>query len=366
MDRRGRIQLQIRRYIRSILLKQASLGEEIPLREIALAEYFQTTRTTVQAVCRDLVADGTLIRIPGRRGLFVNTDSPACRGPGLDFRILCGSGREQIFDFAAQNIVTGFTRSFRDFYGGYCYNPLLSSDPAEAERELMEIPCYAFLWIRPEPQFFPVAEKLIDAGFPVVMIASYYDFNVPFPATNAILFDYAVIGRDRAEWILRNGFRRPLVYSGCSEMIGALSGRLEASGKKLPSDSVVWLPTPREIRGRLPEKIRRYKPDCLIADGRIFPTFSAFAADVPELKDIPIYLENAPFAAVLQKRHPELKIQLSSWNYCDPMVRIGECAGEMMRSLLDKPGRFANRKYTEFPEKKTKADRTKGVRSCTK
>ena len=355
MDRRGKIQYQIRRYIRSMLVKQASSEEEIPLREIALAEHFHTTRTTVQMACRNLIADGTLIRIPGRRGLFVNTDSPSCRGPGLDFRILCDTGRDQIFDYSAQCIIEGFRRSFRDFYGGFCYTGLLSSEPDEIEQELMEIPCYAFLWIRPAPKLFPVAEKLIDAGFPVVMVGNYYDSNVPYPPTNAILFDYAVPGRERADWIHRNGFRRPLVYSGSSELVDALSERLGSFGEKLPRGSVVWLPTASGIREKLPEKIRRYRPDCMAADGRIFPTFSRFAADVPELKDIPIYLENAPEAVLLKKRHPELKIHLPVRSYCDPMFRIGECAGGMMRSLLEKPGRFPNRKITEFPKPKTDA-----------
>ena len=93
----------------------------------------------------------------------------------------------------------------------------------------------------------------------------------------------------------------------------------------------------------------------MVADGRIFDTFSCFAADVPELKNIPIYLENSPDAVLLKKRHPELQIHLPARSYCDPMFRIGECAGMMMRSLLEKPGRFPNRKVTEFPKSKNAA-----------
>ena len=351
MDRRGKIQQLIRRYIDSMLVRQAVDGEPIPLREIALSEHFHTTRTTVQMACRDLIAEGRLIRIPGRRGLFVNTDSPACRGPGVDFRILCDNGREQFFDFSAQCIINGFCRSFPDDYSGCCYAGLLSSEPDQAARELMEIPCYAYLWIRPAPSLFPVAEKLIESGFPVVMVASYYDFNVQVPASNAILFDYEEFGRDRAEWIHRNRFRRPLIYSNGAEMIGALSRKLESYGQKLDPDSVVWLPTASEIREQLPGIIHRFKPDCLVADGRIFrifPSFSSFVSDVPELWQLPIYLENAPAAVRFRKQHPELNIHLPAIKWSDPMFRIGACAAEIMHGLLKNPGRFSNRKITDF------------------
>jgi hypothetical protein len=351
VDRRGKIQQLIRRYINSILVRQTSSGEPIPLREIALAEYFHTTRTTVQAACRDLIAEGRLIRIPGRRGLFVNTDSPACRGPGVDFRILCDDGREQFFDFSAQCIVNGFCRSFPDHFSGCCYAGLLSSEPDQAAQELMEIPCYAYLWIRPEPSLFPVAEKLIESGFPVVMVASYYDFNVRVPASNAILFDFEEFGRDRAEWIHRNHFKRPLIYSNGAEMIRALSRKLESYGEKLDPESVVWLPTAGEIREKLPGIIRRFKPDCLVADGRIFrifQTFSSFISDVPELRHIPIYLENAPAAVRFREQHPELTIHLPAIKWSDPMFRIGACAAEIMRGLLKNPGRFPNRRISDF------------------
>ena len=348
MDRRGKIQLQIRRYINSILVKQAGNGKPVPLREVALAERFQTTRTTVQRACRELIAEGILTRIPGRAGLFVNNESPACRGSGLDFRILCGTGCDQVFDYAAQCIIDGFTRCFRDFHCGYCYTDLLSSDQEEAARELMEIPCYAYLWIRPAPEIYPVVEQLIDSGFPVVIAASYYDSNVPPPESNAILFDYETPGRERAEWIRKNHFRRPLIYSGSTVTIRALARELESFGEKLDPESVIWLPTYEETREKLPKIIRSYKPDCFIADGRIFSTFNFLAADVPELKDIPVYLDNSPESQPLRERYPDWNICLSSVSSCDQMLRIGECAAQMMREMLKKPGRFDNRKITDF------------------
>ncbi len=350
MDRRGKIQLQIRRYINSILVKQAGNGKPVPLREVALAERFQTTRTTVQRACRELIAEGILTRIPGRAGLFVNNESPACRGPGVDFRILCGTGCDQVFDFAAQYIIDGFTRCFRDFYCGYCYTDLLSSDPAEVARELMEIPCYAYLWIRPAPEIYPVVEQLIDSGFPVVIAASYYDSNVPPPESNAILFDYETPGRERAEWIHKNHFRRPLIYSGCSEMIEALSKQLESYGEKFDSGSVVWFSSSSEILKKLPETVHKFKPDCLVADGLIYRAFNLLAADMPELKDIPIYLDNSPESQPFRERYPDWKIYLPPVSWCDQMFRIGECAAQMMREMLKTPGPFQNRKFTDFKQ----------------
>ena len=348
MDRRGKIQLQIRRYINSILVRQASSGEPIPLREIALSEHFHTTRTTVQAACRELIADGTLIRIPGRRGLFVNTDSPACRNTGTEFRILCGDGREQFLGFAPQFMVNGFSSGFADFHTGFCYTGLLSSEPDQIVQELMEIPCYAFLWIRPAPDLFPVTEKLIDAGFPVVVIGSYDDSHIPVPPSNTILFDYEGPGLDRAEWIHENRFRRPLIYSGCSETVSALSRRLESYGQKLPPDSVVWFPAASDIRGKLPKIIRKFKPDCLVADGMIFRTFDLLAADLPELKKIPVYLDNFPWSIQLRSQHPELKIHIPGISCSSLMFDIGACAARIMRVLLKKPGRFKNGKVSDF------------------
>ena len=348
MDRRGKIQLQIRRYVNSILVKQAGNGKPVPLREVALAERFQTTRTTVQRACRELIAEGILTRIPGRAGLFVNNESPACRGPGVDFRILCGTGCDQVFDYAAQCIIDGFSRCFRDFHCGYCYSDLLSSDPAEAARELLEIPCYAYLWIRPAPEIYPVIGQLIDSGFPVVIAASYYDSNVPPPESNAILFDYETPGRERAEWIHKNHFRKPLIYSCSMTTIQALTRRLESYGQKLPPDSEVWFPSHAETKDKLPGIIRSYKPDCFIADGNIFPTFNSLTDDIPELKDIPVYLDNSPRALGLRDWHPELHIHLSKTSMPDFMIQIGDCAARIMRILLKKPGRFQNGKVSDF------------------
>ena len=133
-------------------------------------------------------------------------------------------------------------------------------------------------------------------------------------------------------------------------MIGALSRKLESYGRKLDPDSVVWLPTASEIREQLPGIIHRFKPDCLVADGRIFrifPSFSSFVSDVPELKRIPIYLENAPASVRFRNQHPELKIHLPAIKWSDPMFRIGACAAEIMHGLLKNPGRFPNRKITD-------------------
>ena len=134
-------------------------------------------------------------------------------------------------------------------------------------------------------------------------------------------------------------------------MIGALSRKLESFGQKLDPESVVWLPTASEIREKLPGIIHRFKPDCLVADGRIFrifPSFSSFVSDVPELKQILIYLENAPAAVQFRELHPELNIHLPSIKWSDPMFRIGACAAEIMRGLLKNPGRFPNRRISDF------------------
>lgn len=348
MDRRGKIQQLIRRYINSILVRQASSGEPIPLREIALSEHFHTTRTTVQAACRELIADGTLIRIPGRRGLFINSNSPSCRSTGTEFRILRWDGREQFLGFAPQFMVNGFSSGFDDFHTGFWYSELLSSEPDQIIQELMEIPCYAYLWICPAPDLFPVTEKLIDAGFPVVVIGSYDNSHIPVPPSNTILFDYEGPGLDRAEWIHKNHFRRPLIYSGCSETVSALSLRLESYGQKLPADSVVWFPAASDIREKLPKAIHKFNPDCLVADGMIFTTFDLLAADLPELKKIPVYFDNSPWSIQLRNRHPELKIHVSRISYSKLMFDIGACAAGIMRILLKKPGRFQNGKVSDF------------------
>ena len=180
------------------------------------------------------------------------------------------------------------------------------------------------------------------------MAASYYDSNVPPPESNAILFDYEAPGRERAEWIRKNHFRRPLIYSGSTITVRALTRELESYGEKLDPKSVVWLPTYGETREKLPGIIRGYKPDCFLADGYIFPTFNFLVADVPELKDIPVYLDNSPESQPFRERYPGWKICLSSVSICDQMFRIGECAAQMMRLMMKKPGRFDNRKFTDF------------------
>lgn len=336
-DRRGIIQNLIRRYVRGTLMKQCT-REPLPLGEVALAKHFHTTRTTVQMACRNLIEDGSLIRLPGRRGLFISPAHAAIRGPGIDIRILYGNGREMIVDYNSQNILEGFTREMKNYYGDYRYTGILSSTPDEIFAELMEASADACLWLLPDAKSIPVAERLVDAGVPLVAVGFHYDADLPNPSFNTILTDYSLGGRIKARFVLENAFRNPAWFGVSSTTFQAFRETLEREKQPFDPRNLVE-PKKGEIK-ELAGMLRTRKPDILFADGAVFPLIDQLETLVPNLKDIHLYLAAVPRAFHIQKTHPELKIVTAKRPADFFMRRMGKRAAQILKQMNGKGIRF--------------------------
>ena len=99
-------QSDITRYVYSCLMHNPS-DEPQPLGELELAKKFGTTRLTIQRALATFERDGRLIRIPGRRGLFMNPAVAKAMGDYYFFGVMTAERRNRFLDSGTQAVISG-------------------------------------------------------------------------------------------------------------------------------------------------------------------------------------------------------------------------------------------------------------------
>ena len=337
-DRRGVIRHLIRRYISGAMLKECK-DVPIPLGEVALAKRFNTTRKTVQAACECLIGKA-LVRVPGKRGLFLNPSGREIFDHWVDVRIVCGDGSDMIIPSDIQVIISAVAEVLEDHCGDFQYTTLFSREGDELYEELRLSSPDVFIFLSPDRQIIYAAERLIEEGFPVIIFGNTYDTEAPFPASNGFLADFAEMGEARAKALLLQGEKKVLYYGLKNVTYQRFMEVLRESG--FPENKISFFDqnTPGVI-----EKINTFQPGIIIATGYFFSCIPEFIRSVGKHKDIVLILDNVPYARFLQKKYPFLQIAFHSPPKKEEYMRAGKKAGEMILEFMEKGGKKFSNKY---------------------
>ena len=174
-------QSDITRYVYSCLMHNPS-DEPQPLGELELAKKFGTTRLTIQRALATFERDGRLIRIPGRRGLFMNPAVAKAMGDYYFFGVMTAERRNRFLDSGTQAVISGFVDKMQGVSSDYHYLEIKSESTADTVEEILNCGLDGLLWCSPAEQDIPVIEELTRRRFPVAAVAPPHKSRFPLPA----------------------------------------------------------------------------------------------------------------------------------------------------------------------------------------
>ena len=157
-------QAEIMRYVYSCLMHNPS-DEPQPLGELELAKRFRTNRLTIRRALSAFENDGRLIRIPGRRGLFMNPAAARAIGDYYFLGIMTQERATRYLDSGTQLLISGFAGKLRNLSADYHYLEIASSEPQDAVEEILNCGLDGLLWCSPPSRDIPVIEVHISNIF---------------------------------------------------------------------------------------------------------------------------------------------------------------------------------------------------------
>lgn len=343
-------QNMVRRYIVGNLFPVCG-KDPMPLNELAISRKFGINRLTVRKVCADLISEHSLITLPGKRGLFINPDYLRLRGAGRFIGIIGSALQMPLIENINFRIISSFDRTMEESDGDYHFLTFSTKKPNEIADEILSSPMTGLLWLLPAPEMLPVFEKVVENGLPAVAVAAAYEEDWKPPKFNAVLYDHISIGRDRARTVLQTGAKRPgyfgktdgKIYSGFRLELGK-SGWSCGKDSSWPLDERFY----PDIRSR----IRSGEIDSLVMDGLIMISFLDFYRAVPELKQIPLFIDYAPRTRIIHSIDPELQVVFFR-NFLPRVEYAGVTAAAMMTQLISSGGGQLKNRIIDVPDAAT-------------
>ena len=334
----------LRRYILGKLFPACG-KEPMPLNELALARQFGVNRLTVRKACLDLVKDHSLMTIPGRRGLFINPDYVQLRG-SRQFIGVIGTVRQlTLIENCNFHVLSAFDRSIGDCDGDYHFLSVTSAEPDDIAGEILSCPLTGLLWLMPPAEMVPVFEKVVKAGLPAVAVAPFWKDVWEPPRFNTVLYDRKGLGRLYARNVLRTGVSRPGYLSTAkTEVFSSFAREIRNSG--LACGDVSFFPIEERSWPEIRRRIRSGKIDSLVMDGTIMISFRDFYRAVPELKRIPLFIDDAPRTRLIRSVDPGFQV---FFFHLQGEEHAGKLAAEMMSQLIRSGGGCIENRMVHIP-----------------
>ena len=323
-------QAEIMRYVYSCLMHNPS-DEPQPLGELELAKRFRTNRLTIRRALSAFENDGRLIRIPGRRGLFMNPAAARAIGDYYFLGIMTQERANRYLDSGTQLLISGFAGKLRNLSADYHYLEIASSEPQDAVEEILNCGLDGLLWCSPPSRDIPVIEELSRRNFPFVVVAPPHKSSYPLPAKNCIQPDFAQIGILRAQCVRDAGCGRIAYFGTESPTFQAFLDFFSCSEREyIMNHRCTRLES--GIAGI--RMILADGADCLVADGRIFFFLPELHRSLPELRNVTLVLDPVPHAFQVQRKYPDLKIRIPFYDWSAVQWKLGERAAiHLLKSM---------------------------------
>lgn len=264
------VQTEIQRYVMAHLMPQCT-SEPLRFSERELARTLKVNRLTVHRAAEDLLRREYLIRIPGRRGLFLNPDCQASGRGEKYYGVLTNNGEIPVMVRDTNQILKGFLDAAQNFSYIDCqFLSLTARTPERMVSEIISYPLHALIWFFPPPQMYPVIDLLLEKSLPLAIVNPVKNSCIVPYRTNSITIDYSAIGRMFAEKVLESGFRKVIFAGLKSPVFGSF--RQTLADTKFPfsaSDFIEYTPKNHDPE-KLVSLIRKRKTELVVSDGMLF------------------------------------------------------------------------------------------------
>lgn len=245
-------------------------GDRLPT-DRDLARQWDVTPVTVSKAMRELVDEGLIVRLRGRRGSFVNIQQTTVNKPSSDQ----GMRRVGI-------VYSWFVSS------GYYQNALLQgiADTIVPEDRIFALPYSGFhhysqlveqenldglILLSPPEQKRDEVQALVDSNIPFVVIGGTWEQEPDWPCIDS---DGRAMGTMAAEHMLACGYEKISVVV-CSTQLSNNRLRLEAfldrmamAQKQVPSDWLLIEPQPSDSNCAISQMLSaKRRPDAVFAGG---------------------------------------------------------------------------------------------------
>lgn len=269
-------------------------SKPVSISERDLARRYSTTAITIHKVCLSLAAAGLLIRLPEKRGFFINPDYGYPDDNKLQLGIICqGSTMGIWFNGRLFNLISAIGNCAGSAINDIFFIPLNPKQPEDLAAKIKQFPSRCFIWLCPAEKDIPLFNHLIREKLPVIGISALFDTDLwTPPEKNALIRDYYTHGTNRAELMLRKNCRKPL-YIGTDIPGGTFAGFHAALAEAgIPFASRQRLEFDNDFFDRFAAAFRRFSPDCIVANGLIRHFISKMIEEIPEAGALPFFVED--------------------------------------------------------------------------
>ena len=263
-------QAEVIRYIMAVLMERCT-DTPLPFRERETARILGANRLTVHKAAISLFQEKALIRLEGRRGLFLNPEHRK-RGKSVKYYgAVSGWGQAAILNHPQTLVMNGFFENIREFhYVDVEYLRLKSSSVDAITAEILAMPLRGLIWFSPAEEMFPVIDSLLKKGFPVLVIHTGIIPGEVHFHTNALHMDFTDMGRAFADKVLELNYPK-LLFAGCRcALYDSFRERLSRQGYPYSETDFMEYESKNADPARLMKRIRQEKIPLVVSDGTVF------------------------------------------------------------------------------------------------
>lgn len=317
------IQAEIQRYVMVHLMPRCT-SEPLRFSERELARTLKVNRLTVHRAAVDLLQHGHLMRIKGRRGLFLNPDHQPSGISEKYYGVIVNKGHVPDLTMDENQILNGFFASARSDHYFYCqFLTLTGQSPERIALEITTYPLHALIWFFPPPEMYPVIDLLMEKSLPLAIVNPVKDSRIVPYHSNTITLDYPAIGRMFAEKVLQAGFRKVL-FAGLKSPVFE-SFRQTLAGSSFPFSAADFTEYTPECHdpGKLAEIIRKKKTELVVSDGMIFHDLKKLAG-LTDFSGLHFLLLPLRYVRSLAGVHPEYHLIFPDFSFDNMLNSIGK------------------------------------------
>lgn len=328
----------IKRFLIQLVAKAGSRAERMPS-ELELCERFSVCRPTAHKAVEELVEYGYLQHLPNKRGGFSNPDY--AQTVSFSIGVVSSLANCSHFGYPQSRILGSFLSHLGDLNAITSFLTL-NKDPELAAEEILNGGLDAIFWNCPDANYFPVIEKLIENNIAVIMIGSYFNFQMMTPKSNFLSNDFFYQGECRAEFFLRRKAKNLLYCGNPGPTFEGFKSRLQEHGIIFDDAHILDDEEPMTTLETLLEKETF---DGLICDGNknqhnhVLKTLTKLGSRIPVLLSYGLDLE------YLQKEYPNLQLfSIMPKMDLKQLTEMGVSAADHVREMLlsKKNYRFQN------------------------